>query len=50
MQNFINRHTALGILLLILVCFFAGYYLGERTERSKHTTSISPDCEGGLCI
>ena len=51
MQNFINRHTALAVLVLILGCFFAGYYMGEKIERGKHVVPLSAGCPAGeLCI
>ncbi|MES2930398.1 MAG: hypothetical protein V4665_01290 [Patescibacteria group bacterium] len=33
-HNFLNRHTAFAILILIVGCFVAGYFIGKySTER-----------------
>ncbi len=36
-HNFINKHTALGIFLLIVGCFLAGYFVGFH---SKYKTNL----------
>ncbi|MFA7315422.1 MAG: hypothetical protein WC059_01300 [Candidatus Paceibacterota bacterium] len=34
-HNFINKHTAPAILLLIIGCFLAGYFLGQHSSAIK---------------
>jgi hypothetical protein len=34
--EFINRHTAMAVLMLVVGCFFAGYYVGKVTEARKY--------------
>ncbi|MBP7805189.1 MAG: hypothetical protein KA052_03165 [Candidatus Pacebacteria bacterium] len=51
MQSFINKHTSLAILLLILGCFFSGFYIGELTERAKYVSgasAIPSNCPPGM--
>jgi hypothetical protein len=31
-HNFINKHTAFGILLLVIGCFLAGYFIGTHSR------------------
>lgn len=45
-NDFINRHTAFAVLLLVLGCFFAGYFVGQMSERSKYAP-IPTDCPPG---
>lgn len=34
-HHFINKHTVVSVLILIAVCFFAGYFVGQETERAR---------------
>ena len=38
-HDFINQHTAFGILILILGCFFAGYFVGKNSRIEKTSTT-----------
>lgn len=40
-HNFINKHTAFAVLLLVVMCFFAGYFVGKRN--AYDTSSYSFD-------
>jgi hypothetical protein len=45
--GFINRHTAPAILILIMLCFFAGYQVGKTVERQKYMSTVCLD--GQVC-